>query len=822
MEKYRVYGATSKEESQREHDHRILAREAAVEGMVLLKNDGMLPLQNKKIALYGAGARMTVKGGSGSGDVKERHSVSIEEGLINAGFSFSSTLWMDRFEAKYQADKETWRQGVENKIKGYGPIRTMQMFDIIHSYPMPYPSCTPILADELTNDTDTAIYVIARQAGEGGDRRYEKGEYLLSDIETESINILATHYDKLLLVINCGSIVDLSILDEVKGIGAVLFYAQGGMEGGNAFADIVSGKVTPSGKLTDTWAINYEDYPSSDTYSYRNGVLDYDNYFEGIYVGYRWFDAIGTAPRYPFGFGLSYTQFSHTVNDIAVNASKVTVQVTVKNTGVTYSGKEVLQLYLAKPQGHLDHEPKSLVAFAKTRTLDPGEVDTLTLIFDLAQQASFDEVEASFVLETGEYGVLIGDSASSTSPIAVLTLEEMIITEKVEHICPKSQSFTDYRHQIIISDYSPQLPRFIMDITAFDIINHTYEVPKVQKSEKISSILDRLSEDDLISLNVGGGYNLRCFNNVPGAAGMTAVNLLKKGIPNIVLSDGPAGINVNQAIVMMRDGTPRYPDGLPTDWQWGYLKKLNRFVTAKPGKGRPLYHYMTAWPSETLQAQSWNTALLEKIGQAVGREMLEIGVTIWLSPGMNIHRNPLCGRNFEYYSEDPLISGKMAAAITRGVQSNPGCGVTIKHFCCNNQEDNRDHMSSNVSERALRELYLRGFRIAIQEGKPWTLMTSYNKVNDVYTPNSYDLVTKVLRNEWDFEGLVMSDWNSTDKCSHAKAISVGNDLIMPGNKSVRKALKSALKSGELKRGELLDSAARVLKLIFDSAVVEGF
>lgn len=822
MEKFRVYGASSQEESQRERDHRALARKVAAEGMVLLKNDGTLPLQNKKIALYGAGARMTVKGGSGSGDVKERHSVSIEEGLKNAGYSFPSTLWLDRFETKYQSDKETWRQDVENKIKGYGPIRTMQMFDIIHSHPMPYPSCTSILRDELTNGTDTAIYVLARQAGEGGDRRYEKGDYLLSDIEEESISILAAHYKKLLLVINSGSIVDLSILDEVKGIGAVMFYAQGGMEGGNAFADLVSGKVTPSGKLTDTWAMKYEDYPSADTYSHRNGVLDYENYLEGIYVGYRWFDSAGKIPRYPFGFGLSYTQFAYTVNDITVNGSKMTVKVTVKNIGDTYKGKEILQLYLAKPQGRLDHEPKSLVAFEKTKTLAPGETDTLILIFDLAEQASFDDKNAAFVLEGGIYGVFIGEFSANTKPVAVLTLAETVITEKVEHICPKKQKFTDYRPEIVNSDYSPQLPQFIVDIAAFDIIEHNYAVPKAEKSEKIRSLLDNLSDDDLISLCVGGGYKLRCFNNVPGAAGTTAVNLLKKGIPNIILSDGPAGLNVNQAIVIMRNGTPRYPGGLPSDWQWGYLKKINRFVTAKPGKGRPLYHYMTAWPSETLQAQSWNTALLEKVGQAIGREMLEIGVTVWLAPGMNLHRNPLCGRNFEYYSEDPFVSGKSAAAITRGVQSNPGCGVTVKHFCCNNQEDNRDHMSSNVSERALRELYLRGFRIAIQESKPWTLMTSYNKVNDIYTPNSYDLVTKVLRNEWGFEGLVMSDWNSTDKCSHAKAISAGNDLIMPGNKPVRKALKTALENGDLKRKDLCTSAARVLKLIFDSAVVEGF
>lgn len=367
MGKFRVYGADTKEESLREKKHRELAKKAAAEGMVLLQNNGLLPLKIKNIALYGAGARMTVKGGSGSGDVHERYSVNIEQGLKNAGFQIVSPLWMDRFDAKYKADKAEWRKSVEEKIKGYGPIRTMKMFDIIHENPMPYPSVTKIQPDELSDQTDTAIYVITRQAGEGGDRKAEKGDYLLSDVETNNIKILAGHYDKLLLVINCGSPLDLSILDEVK-IDAVLYYSQGGMEGGNAFADLISGTVTPSGKLTDTWAMRYNDYPSSDTFSYLSGDLSFNDYKEGIYIGYRWFDAEQKQPRYPFGFGLSYTSFSHTVQDISVDGTCVTVKAAVWNTGDTYCGKEVLQLYLAKPGGQIDHERKGLVAFGKTKS----------------------------------------------------------------------------------------------------------------------------------------------------------------------------------------------------------------------------------------------------------------------------------------------------------------------------------------------------------------------------------------------------------------------------------------------------------------------
>lgn len=776
MERFQTFGASTPEESGRERDHKSLARRVAAEGIVLLKNDGVLPLTTMKLALYGPGSRMTVKGGSGSGDVQERHSVTIEEGLKNAGFVFPTTLWMDRFKGKYDADVAAWRQAVEEKIKGFTPIQTLQMFDVIHENPMPYPACTPILEDELTNETDTAIYVLSRQAGEGRDRRVEKGDYLLSDIEVDSLKLLSSHYAKLILVLNCGSVMDLSILDEIR-IDAVLFYGQGGMEGGNALADLLTGKATPCGKLTDTWAMRYEDYPCADTFSYRNGDLDNEEYSEGIYVGYRWFDKHEITPRYPFGFGLSYTTFAYEVQNITDS----TVSVTVTNTG-EYSGKEVLQLYISKPDGRMDHEKKSLAAFAKTKLLQPGESQTLTLSYDLKEIAAFGETQSAFILEKGEYGLILNGT-----PCGTVNAEEEILVEQVKPI--GSREHTPYKES-----FSP----------------------------KVASLLQRLSDNDKISLVTGGGYSIRCYNNVMGAAGRTCTRLLKKGVPNIVLSDGPAGLNVNQSVVIMKDGTPRYPDGLPADWKWGWLKYFERFVKAKPGKGRPVYRYMTAWPSETVQAQTWDLDLVEEVGRAVGREMLEIGVSVWLAPGLNIHRNPLCGRNFEYYSEDPLVSGKMAAAITRGVQGCGGVGVTIKHFCCNNQEDNRTRVSENVSQRALREIYLRAFRIAVTEGKPWCVMSSYNKVNGAYVCNSRDFCTGVLREEWGFRGTVMSDWNATDQCSHSDAINAGNDLLMPGNKHVEKALQKALKEGALNRQALNTSAGRVLEMIFASDTCKGF
>ena len=769
MKRFQTFGTTDPKESARERAHRALARRAAAEGIVLLKNDGVLPLKARTVSLYGPGSRMTVKGGAGSGDVRERHSVSIEEGLRSAGFTFPTTLWMDRFEEKYKSDVAAWRKGVEDSIKGYGPARTMQMFIRIGENPMPYPSCTPVLPDELTDETDTAVYVLSRQAGEGKDRRVEKGDYLLSDVETDSLKALSSHYKKLILVLNCGSVIDLSILDEIR-IDAVIFFGQGGMEGGNALADLLTGKVCPSGRLTDTWAMSYADYPAADTFGHRNGDLENEAYTEGIYVGYRWFEKNEIKPRFPFGFGLSYTRFVKTSSDVTENG----LRVTVKNTG-DFPVKETVPVFIAKPAGAFDHEKRSLAAFIKTKELQPGESETLTVPFDLQKIAIFDEERNAFCLEKGEYTVQIGNEDCGS-----FTLED-------EKLWP--------------------------------IKRETRPEPR---SERVKRLLGTLGDREKAMLVTGGGYPVRAYNQVMGAAGRTCTKLLNKGVPNIVLSDGPAGLNVLPVISVSKSGLPGYENGLPEDWRWGWLKYTESLLKKLTSGGVAYYRYMTAWPSETVLAQSWNTNLLEEVGKAIGTEMLEIGVSVWLAPGLNIHRNPLCGRNFEYYSEDPVVSGKMAAAVTRGVQSMGGVGVSVKHFCCNNQEDNRMEVSANVSVRALREIYMRGFEIAVTEGKPWTVMSSYNRVNGKHVCNTRELLTDILREEWGFEGLVMSDWTATDHCSHAEAVNAGNDLIMPGTKKVTNTLLKDLAAGKLDRTALNASAGRVLELIFKSETCRTF
>lgn len=822
MSEFRTYGCHTPEESERERKHRLLARKAASEGMVLLKNDGMLPLMDRRIALYGAGARMTVRGGTGSGDTHERYSVSIEQGLENAGFELVNTRWIDRFDMDYAAGKKLWRDGIEEKIKDYTMENVLDMFQEVYSIPLKFPIGEKIEEGEFAEGVSTAIYVVARQAGEGADRRVEPGDFLLDEVEVYNIRALAKRYEKFLLVINCGGMLDLSQLDDVENIGAILFFGQGGTEGGNAFADLITGKVTPSGKLTDTWAIQYGDYPSADTFGHRNGDLANEAYQEGIYVGYRYFDSSRKQVRYPFGYGLSYTGFAREIAAVSTFESTVMIQVKVTNSGDTYVGKDVVQLYLERPQGRLDHEKRSLVAFSKTKELAPKESCIMKLSFDLRETASYDQHAGEWILEKGEHGLYMGASSRENQLVAVLVFNQEIITEKTEPVSPMKAGFTDWKPEPEHISYPQGISRYIIQPEVFLTREHFYQKPAVKVTDKIKKLIDTLSVQELAALCVGGGQFGKTYHMTPGAVGWTTMDLIEKGVPNVNFSDGPAGLNLTVESVIEEDGTNKYLNKVPENLQWGFLKEMGSYALGNPKSGTPIYQYMTAWPAIHVQAQTWNVELVREIGIAVGQEMLETGVTLWLAPAMNIHRNPLCGRNFEYYSEDSFLSGAMAAAVTEGVQSFPGIGVTVKHFCCNNQEDNRNYVSENVSERALRELYLRGFRYVVEHARPKAIMSSYNKVNGEYVANSYDLLTKVLRNEWEYQGLVMSDWGAAgeDKASYVKCPAAGNDLIMPGNPEVVPALVKAVEDGELSIQELKWCASHVLTLIYDSAVVQ--
>ncbi len=803
--------------TQRELDNVAIAYEAACESMVLLKNEGCLPFKTNKIALYGAGAERTIKGGTGSGEVNERHSVSIAQGLADRGIEITTGSWLKGYEQFYAAAFEENRKNKWKEIKITKPDTWMGI--VLSSFRAP--AGQPITAEDVENsDTDSCIYVVSRQAGEGGDRRAIPGDLFLTEDEISAIRTCAENYAHFLLVINAGSSIDMGFLQEIDGIDAVLYLCQLGTEGGHAFADVITGKVCPSGKLSDTWAKQYADIPFSQEYSYLNGNLEDEYYKEGIYVGYRYFDSFGVEPAFPFGFGLSYTNFDIHSAGVSLDGSRVQVQATVRNAGTEFAGKEVAQLYVSAPEGKLHKEYQSLAAFAKTELLAPGEKQTLTLSFNLADMASYREEDAAFVLEKGEYVLRLGNSSRSTVCIGTVTVEEEVIVSRHDHICPAKGTVDALQSPARrVEALHPGLPRLTLAENAIQTVVHTYEKPGLYPDDpRVKAFVEKLTLQEMVDIVVGiGMFGGEKKFHLPGSVGNTTSKFWEKGLANVALCDGPAGLRIQQKSVIDEKGRLKGAalalstfDNLP--------KFIRRFLAGNTAKGTSLYQYATAFPVENALAQSWNTPLLEKVGTAIFREMQEYGCTYWLAPAMNIHRNPLCGRNFEYFSEDPFLTGAMAAAITRGVQQERGYYVTIKHFACNNQEDNRMHVSSNLSERALREIYLKGFKMAVQAGAK-SVMTSYNRLNGVYTPNSYDLCTKVLRNEWGFDGVVMTDWFSTNKGQgdNVMAMAAGNDLIMPGGSHFKKEIIRGVQSGKIQKEDVIRCCANVVRSIFDSA-----
>lgn len=802
--------------NQRETDNLQVAYEAACEGMVLLKNDGALPFVHKKVALYGPGASMTIKGGTGSGEVNERHSVTVLEGLEDRGFTVTTHDWIEKFEESYVQEAAAYKVEKRKRLNIFKLNSIMQMlFDDFRS-----PGGPAITEEEVRrSDTDQCVYVLSRQAGEGGERKVEKGDFCLTDVEKEAIRFCAAHYDKFVLAINCGSSIDMSFAEEIPGINAIVYLCQLGTEGGHAFADVLSGAVTPSGKLTDTWAKSYDQIPYGMEYSSINGQPKVAEYKEGIYVGYRYFDTFGIEPAYPFGFGLSYTDFSLGSAGVAAEGSKITVKATVKNMGQVYSGKEVAQLYVSAPNGKLQKEYQSLVAFAKTQTLAPGQEQVVTLTFPMEAVASYWESDGCFVLEAGEYILRLGNSSRNTTVVGAVSVDEEIIVSRHQHICPLRQQLQELKAprqtpQTVAED----LPR--LRVTAADIptVTHTYQKPPVREDADVKAFLDTLTVKEMVDIVVGIGFfgGEKKFH-LPGSVGNTTSKFWDQGLANVALCDGPAGLRIQKKSTLTADGKIKAVelamstfDALP-----GFVKK---FLVGDPEKDRVLYQYTTAFPVTAALAQSWNVSLMEKVGNAIFREMEEYGCTYWLAPAVNIHRNPLCGRNFEYYSEDPRFTGLMAAALTRGVQKETGYYVTVKHFACNNQEDQRTFSDSRLSERALREIYLRAFELTVREGGAKSVMTSYNLVNGVYTPNSYDLCTKVLRNEWGFDGVVMTDWFSTNpgQGRNDLCMSAGNDLIMPGGSSFKQGILWGLRTGKITEEDIRRCCANVVRSIFDS------
>ena len=794
---------------QYEKDHIAKIRPYLPECCVLLKKNGKFPLDGPcSIAAYGSGVRRTVKGGTGSGEVNSKYYVTVEMALMAEGFTVTTGEWLTAYGKKYAEAKRAFRKTLSAQAKEQHSIAAMFAMGAV----MPEPEY------ELPLDfsADAAVYVLSRICGEGADRKNVKGDFMLTDSEVRDILALNENYEKFMLVLNVGGPVDLS---PVADVGNILILSQLGVETGFALTDILLGEASPSGKLATSWT-SFDGYcPEVDISGSDDSV-----YEEGVYVGYRYFDSAGKKAMYPFGYGLSFSEFRYGSVKTAVNGSKISISARVTNKGA-FPASEVLQLYVSSPAGEIDKPYQDLAGFARTKVLEPGKSQTVSIGFDMRDLAVYDEDYSRLILEKGGYVLRLGNSSVKTAPVAVLCLEEETVVRETEHIVnyvPHSDKvYTCERPE---EDLSKQ-PVFTLDPAAL-----------VQEALKADSRVlretDRMSDEQLARLCTGSfaeGFGAISIigsagKNVCGAAGES---VSMEGIPPIVMADGPAGLRLSRSFYRDEKGLHDLSGtGLPES-VLDVLPEISKKVMGigkKPSipEGAAVEHqYATAIPIGTAIAQSWDLEFARICGDIVGDEMQRFGVQLWLAPALNIHRSVLCGRNFEYYSEDPLVSGKMAAAITKGVQSHEGCGVTIKHFAANNQELNRLNSNSSVSERALRQIYLKGFEICIKEAAPCAIMTSYNLINTVHSSESRGLIEGFLRSECGFEGLVMTDWvisilsafgehkyRGADAACVARA---GGDIFMPGSKSDFEDILKARQDGSLTRQQLKLNASRVIK-----------
>lgn len=758
-------------------EHIRLSRQAATEGMVLLKNEcGVLPLKKgSRVALFGKAQIDYVRGGGGSGEVTTSYTRNIYEGMKLKEEEGKLQVF-DELSRFYEEDvKEQYAQGKENG-KTVEPAVPAGLLQAARIY------------------TDIAVITICRFSGEDWDRKgiSGDGDFYLSPQEQEMVDAVTAAFPKVAVVLDVGGMVDSSWFKENEKIQSVLLAWQAGIEGGLAIADILCADANPSGKLVDTFAGSFDDYPSSAGF---NDSDDYVDYTEDIYVGYRYFETIpGAAEKvnYPFGYGLSYTSFA--IRNCcgrlekAEGGTQIVVEASVTNVG-KLAGKEVVQLYYSAPQGRLGKPARALGAFAKTRCLQPGETQQVTLRLAADSMASYDDTgkiaKSAYVMEAGEYSFYLGNSVRNTEKVSFVYKEEAdrVVLVLKERVAPRQLakrmladgSFEELPVQAeckaerfpgFVEGNPPRKGHWEGDAAANERGADAPE-KKIMLMDVVNG--DASMEEFLAQLTNGQLIDLLCGQPNTGVANTFGMgNLPEYGVPNLMTADGPAGVRI------------------------------------RPGLGV----CTTAWPCATLLACTWNPDLVYEIGAAGAREMKENNLGIWLTPAMNIHRSPLCGRNFEYYSEDPLIAGKMAAAKVNGIQSEH-IGASIKHFACNNKETNRKASDSRVSERALREIYLKGFEIAVKEAQPWTLMTCYNMINGRYASEREDLLAGILREEWGFKGMVTTDW--WNKAYQYKEIKAGNDLKM-GSGDPDEVLE-AWKEGKVTRKEIETCAARILETI---------
>ena len=800
-------------------DHIALSRRAAAEGMVLLKNEkNVLPVKRgTRVALFGKAGADYVKGGGGSGDVTVAYIRSLIEGMRIKEQEGKVCLY-EPLNEFYEADvQDQYARGIvpgltaepeipEDLLRGAGAFAELAIVSICRFSGENWDRTTELDAGRKTStELSGAEEELLRRAGQV----FERGDFYLSAAEERLIARVKGLFDKVVIVLNTGAVISSSWFAQDPGISSVLMAWQAGMEGGLAEADILCGDQNPSGKLPDTFAGRLEDYPYSDSF---HEALEYVDYTEDVYVGYRYFETIpgkDSLVCYPFGYGLSYTEFRLTPLECRIcgrelvqnacgeeadrtlfqgdGAPRIEVLAQVTNIG-GYAGREVVQLYSSSPGGRLGKPARELRAFCKTPLLRPGETTTVRLRVRIADLASFDDLgricASAWVLEKGRYSFFLGTSVRDTVCLEKsLDLAQDVVVEKARRLCAP----VSLGRRLLADGTLEPLPMSEDKPSAsiWEGLEKAGIFTPETRARKGENLLRDRSLDPVQFLQVADGsadfedffarlsledrISLLCGQPNTGAANTFGMgNLPRYGVPSVMTADGPAGLRI------------------------------------QPGVGVTT----TAFPCATLLASTWDQELIEEIGRAGGMEVKENNIAVWLTPAMNIHRSPLCGRNFEYYSEDPLLAGKMAAALIRGIQS---CKVSAcaKHFACNNKETNRFESDSRLSQRALREIYLKAFEIAVKEADPWMIMTSYNIINGTRASENKELIDGILRGEWGFEGMLTTDW--WNHASQPAEIRAGNDVKM-GCGYPEKVL-AALRSGDLTEEEIDTCARRVLRMI---------
>ena len=774
----------------------VLARQAAAEGVVLLRNENnTLPLrEGEKISVFGRIQFNYYKSGTGSGGlVNTRYTVGILDALVKENLHLNQEI--DKIYQDW-IKEHPFDQG-----KGWAQEPWSQ-----EEMPL-----TDELVCQAAKESDTAIVVIGRTAGEDRDIRIEKGSYLLTSIEEDMLEKVCSAFSKTVILLNVGSIIDMKWVEKYKP-SAVMYVWQGGQEGGNGVVDVLMGRVNPCGKLTDTIAYDIHDYPSTKNF----GGEQYNEYEEDIYVGYRYFETFEKEKvMYPFGYGLSYTSFHLQQPQVKreeledLKCCRSHLQVSVVNTGQV-SGKEVVQVYLKAPQGKLGKPLRSLVAFKKTKLLSTRESEQIDFLITDSQLASYDDEGKTghpfcYVLEPGYYEFYIGTDVRNAISVGGFDIKELIVVEECTQVAAPEKVFSRLRPNVleekegVVEALLENAPIKISSMKSHienDKINEIsytgnkgYFLSDVYDGKiDLNTFVAQISDQGLCCIVKGEGM---CSPKVtPGTAaafGGLTEELKELGIPCGCCADGPSGIR-------MDCGTKAF-----------------------------------SLPNGVCLASTFNETLLEDLFEMVGAELRKNRVDTLLGPGMNIHRNPLNGRNFEYFSEDPLVTGKIASAQLRGMKKY-GIHSTIKHFAANNQEHNRRKYNSIVSERALREIYLKGFEIAVKEGNAKSVMTTYGAVNGVWTAGNYDLVTTILRKEWGFDGMVMTDWwaDINDEgglpsvYNYTAMVKAQNDVFMvvPDTEKLMGNLLDDLENGSLTRGALQRCAMNILNMLLHSPVME--